>query len=631
MKKESFMAFIQFNNVYKSFLDKQILKDVSFSINSSDRIGLIGLNGVGKSTIINIILSKEGINSGTVFVDKNINIGYISQVHHFSDENNTVFEELDTVFSELHKVYRKIEKMNLELATNPKLKDELDKLYNIFNANDGYSIDYLLNQVINGLDLTNLKDSLICKLSGGEKTRVSLAKLLLQKPDLLILDEPTNHLDLASIEWLEEFLKKYNKAFLLISHDRVFLDNVCNKIFEIENMKLHEYSGNFSSFMIQKEMILKGEIKEYEKQQDRIKKLNEYIERNRAGRMAKQARGKQKLLSHLLVHDNPDYTPPKMKLKFEIKNTTSDSVLTLENICKNFDNKTLLKDICLKVYKGERIGIIGKNGCGKSTLLKLIANKLTLDSGSIKIAQNAVMGYFDQNVDDLYPDNTILQEINTNINYTQEYLRSMAASFLFKDEDVDKRIKDLSGGEKVRVSFIKLIQKHPNFLLLDEPTNHLDIYSIEILEQALSDFQGTLVVVSHNRHFLDSVCNTIYVLDENGLTKFKGNYNDYKESIKKKTVIEKEKDTKNEYILQKEKSKKISKLKRLISSTEEELEKIGKRKSEINKAMFLPDVAKDIEKLVNLQNELDDLSKKEDTLMEEWQKYSLDLEEENEI
>ncbi len=625
------MAFIQFNNVYKSFLDKQILKDVSFSINSSDRIGLIGLNGVGKSTIINIILSKEGINSGTVFVDKNINIGYISQVHHFSDENNTVFEELDTVFSELHKVYRKIEKMNLELATNPKLKDELDKLYNIFNANDGYSIDYLLNQVINGLDLTNLKDSLICKLSGGEKTRVSLAKLLLQKPDLLILDEPTNHLDLASIEWLEEFLKKYNKAFLLVSHDRVFLDNVCNKIFEIENMKLHEYSGNFSSFMIQKEMILKGEIKEYEKQQDRIKKLNEYIERNRAGRMAKQARGKQKLLSHLLVHDNPDYTPPKMKLKFEIKNTTSDSVLTLENICKNFDNKALLKDICLKVYKGERIGIIGKNGCGKSTLLKLIANKLPLDSGSIKIAQNAVMGYFDQNVDDLYPDNTILQEINTNINYTQEYLRSMAASFLFKDEDVDKRIKDLSGGEKVRVSFIKLIQKHPNFLLLDEPTNHLDIYSIEILEQALSDFQGTLVVVSHNRHFLDSVCNTIYVLDENGLTKFKGNYNDYKESIKKKTVIEKEKDTKNEYILQKEKSKKISKLKRLISSTEEELEKIGKRKSEINKAMFLPDVAKDIEKLVNLQNELDDLSKKEDTLMEEWQKYSLDLEEENEI
>ena len=631
MKKGSFMAFIQFNNVYKSFLDKQILKDVSFSINSSDRIGLIGLNGVGKSTIINIILSKESINSGTVFVDKNINIGYISQVHHFSDENNTVFEELDTVFSELHKVYRKIEKMNLELATNPKLKDELDKLYNIFNANDGYSIDYLLNQVINGLDLTNLKDSLICKLSGGEKTRVSLAKLLLQKPDLLILDEPTNHLDLASIEWLEEFLKKYNKAFLLVSHDRVFLDNVCNKIFEIENMKLHEYSGNFSSFMIQKEMILKGEIKEYEKQQDRIKKLNEYIERNRAGRMAKQARGKQKLLSHLLVHDNPDYTPPKMKLKFEIKNTTSDSVLTLENVCKNFDNKALLKDICLKVYKGKRIGIIGKNGCGKSTLLKLIANKLPLDSGSIKIAQNAVMGYFDQNVDNLYPDNTILQEINTNINYTQEYLRSMAASFLFKDEDVDKRIKDLSGGEKVRVSFIKLIQKHPNFLLLDEPTNHLDIYSIEILEQALSDFQGTLVVVSHNRHFLDSVCNTIYVLDENGLTKFKGNYNDYKESIKKKTVIEKEKDTKNEYILQKEKSKKISKLKRLINSTEEELEKIGKRKSEINKAMFLPDVAKDIEKLVNLQNELDDLSKKEDTLMEEWQKYSLDLEEENEI
>ena len=624
------MALIQFNGVYKNFLDEEILKDISFSIENKDKIGLIGLNGAGKSTIIKIMLGLENVSSGNVFVDKNAHIGYISQNHDFFDEKNNVFEELDQIFSEEHEIYRKIQVLNTKLEYDTSIKEELDRLYNLYNAKDGYNIDYRINQVINGLELENLKNQTISTLSGGEKTRVCIAKLLLQEPDILILDEPTNHLDLASIEWLEEFLKKYSKAFILVSHDRIFLDNICNKIFELENKKLRSYKGNFSSFVIQKEMMLKGELKEFEKEQDRIKKLNEYIERNRAGRMAKQAKGRQKLLSHLIQHEDPTFNPDKMKLKFKIKNVSSENVLKLKNICKNFDDKKVLKNINLDVYKGERIGIIGKNGCGKSTILKIIADKLKTDKGEVILADNAVIGYYDQNHDDLYPKNTILQEINTKLNYTTEDLRSMAASFLFTNDDVDKLISSLSGGEKVRVSFIKLIQKEANFLILDEPTNHLDIYSIEILEKALEDYEGTILLVSHNRHFLDTICNTIYVLDENGLTKFKGNYEDYKEQINKKEATKKDTSKKEEYILQKEKSKKISKLKREIESIENELEKIDLDKKECNSKMFEKDVANNLEKLLSLQEKLDNLSKKEEELMELWQKYENELEEENE-
>lgn len=623
------MALIQFNGVYKNFLDEEILKDISFSIENKDKIGLIGLNGAGKSTIIKIMLGLENVSSGNVFVDKNAHIGYISQNHDFFDEKNNVFEELDQIFSEEHEIYRKIQVLNTKLEYDTSIKEELDRLYNLYNAKDGYNIDYRINQVINGLELENLKNQTISTLSGGEKTRVCIAKLLLQEPDILILDEPTNHLDLASIEWLEEFLKKYSKAFILVSHDRIFLDNICNKIFELENKKLRSYKGNFSSFVIQKEMMLKGELKEFEKEQDRIKKLNEYIERNRAGRMAKQAKGRQKLLSHLIQHEDPTFNPDKMKLKFKIKNVSSENVLKLKNICKNFDDKKVLKNINLDVYKGERIGIIGKNGCGKSTILKIIADKLKQDKGEVILADNVVIGYYDQNHDDLYPKNTILQEINTKLNYTTEDLRSMAASFLFTNDDVDKLISSLSGGEKVRVSFIKLIQKEANFLILDEPTNHLDIYSIEILEKALEDYEGTILLVSHNRHFLDTICNTIYVLDENGLTKFKGNYEDYKEQINKKEATKKDTSKKEEYILQKEKSKKISKLKREIESIENELEKIDLDKKECNSKMFEKDVANNLEKLLSLQEKLDNLSKKEEELMELWQKYENELEEEN--
>ena len=485
-----------------------------------------------------------------------------------------------------------------------------------------------------GLELTEEYYNLFIKdLSGGEKTRVSLAKLLLQEPDLLILDEPTNHLDLVSIEWLEEYLKKYNKAFLLVSHDRIFLDNVCSRIFEIENKKLYKYDGNFSSFIIQKEMILKGEIKRYEKEQEKIKKMEEYIDRFRAGIKARQAKGRQKILDRIERMDDPVFNPQRMKLKFEVTSATGDNVLKVKGVEKEFDGKKVLNNINFELFRGERVGIIGKNGIGKSTLLKIIVDKIKADKGEIEFGSRVKVGYYDQNHYDLTPENNILQEINNSLNVTEEYLRSLAGGFLFSGEDVLKKIDKLSGGEKVRVSFLKLYMEKANFLILDEPTNHLDIYSIEVLEDALENFEGTMLVVSHNRHFLDSICNTIYYLDENGLTKFKGNYEDYKENLKiqknkiQTISVEMKSEQKLSYQEQKELSKKISKLKRDIVKLEERLEKITIERENLNVEYEKAGRDNDLEKLMKIQEQFDKFDEEEMQIMEDWDAKSEELNE----
>lgn len=627
------MNLVQFNEVSKQFVGQSILEKISFTIDNKDKIGLIGLNGAGKSTIIKIMLGKERIDSGNVFVNNNIVIGYLSQNHDFEDQKNTIIEELYTVFKEEKEILDKINYLNNKLKFNENINEilsEIEKLNTKYEALDGYSVDYKVKQVITGLELNHIENSLICELSGGEKTRLTLAKLLLKNPDLLILDEPTNHLDLVSIEWLEDYLKKYNKAFLIVSHDRIFLDNVCSKIFELENKKLYKYNGNFSDFILQKEMILKGELKRYEKEQEKIKKLEEYIERNRAGRMAKQAKGRQKILDRIESPNDPIFNPNRMKLKFKAKNSSGDNVLELKNISKTFDNKKVLNNINFKLYKGEKVGIIGKNGIGKSTLLKIITNGLKADSGEIILGSRVDLGYYDQDHQNLYPENTILQEINTSINYTEQYLRTVAGGFLFTADDVLKKISTLSGGEKVRVSFIKLLQNEPNLLLLDEPTNHLDIYSIEILEDALEQFDGTMLLVSHNRHFLNSVCNTIYILDENGLRIFKGNYDDYKESLNKKNNITTNNDSKLNYEKQKEQSRRIAKLKKDTQNVESRCSKINEDIKILEEQMFDKNISTDVEKLMKIQDNIKKLKDEEQELLILWEQYTLELEEINE-
>ena len=633
------MSVVQFNNIYKQFSGEYLLKDISFTIEDKDRIGLVGLNGTGKSTLIKMLLGMERIdpdlqnNIGNISMSNTTKVGYLSQNHNFSDEMNSVYEELMEVFIEEHKLWHEIQKINSFLAVSEgeELEKNLELLSDLttkYEAKNGYEIEYKIRQILTGLELEGYQEQIIKDLSGGEKTRVALAKLLLQEPDLLVLDEPTNHLDLVSIEWLEEYLKKYGKAFLLVSHDRIFLDNVCNKIYEIENKKLYKYDGNFSRFILQKELILKGELKRYEKEQEKVKKMEEYIDRFRAGIKARQAQGRQKILDRIEQMDDPIFNPQRMRLKFEVASSTGENVLQVRNVSKSFDGNKVLNNINFDLYKGERVGIIGKNGIGKSTLLKIIMEKISKDKGEITIGSRVKIGYYDQDHSALHGENTVLQEINTSLNLTQEYLRTLAGGFLFSGEDVEKRIDKLSGGEKVRVSFLKLYMEKANLLILDEPTNHLDIYSIEVLEDALEDYEGTLLVVSHNRHFLDVVCNTIYYLDENGLKKFKGNYEDYKASLKNSGNNEQgdEKEEKKvSYQEQKEMSRKIAKLKKDIEKLEEEMEMLSKDKEIAEKKYYEAGKTNDMDTIVEMQEKIEKIDELEISKLEEWEEKSNEL------
>ena len=633
------MSVVQFNNIYKQFSGEYLLKDISFTIEDKDRIGLVGLNGTGKSTLIKMLLGMERIdpdlqnNIGNISMSNTTKVGYLSQNHNFSDEMNSVYEEMLEVFIEEHKLWHEIQKINsfLAISEGEELEKNLELLSDLtikYESKNGYEIEYRIRQILTGLELEGYQEQIIKDLSGGEKTRVALAKLLLQEPDLLVLDEPTNHLDLVSIEWLEEYLKKYGKAFLLVSHDRIFLDNVCNKIYEIENKKLYKYEGNFSRFILQKELILKGELKRYEKEQEKVKKMEEYIDRFRAGIKARQAQGRQKILDRIEQMDDPIFNPQRMRLKFEVASSTGENVLQVRNVSKSFDGNKVLNNINFDLYKGERVGIIGKNGIGKSTLLKIIMEKISKDKGEIAIGSRVKIGYYDQDHSALHGENTVLQEINTSLNLTQEYLRTLAGGFLFSGEDVEKRIDKLSGGEKVRVSFLKLYMEKANLLILDEPTNHLDIYSIEVLEDALEDYEGTLLVVSHNRHFLDVVCNTIYYLDENGLKKFKGNYEDYKASLKNSgnnEQGEEKEEKKVSYQEQKEMSRKIAKLKKDIEKLEEEMEMLSKDKEIAEKKYYEAGKTNDMDTIVEMQEKIEKIDELEISKLEEWEEKSNEL------
>lgn len=623
------MNLIQFNNVYKQYTGEYILKNITFSINDGDKIGMIGLNGAGKSSIIKIILGQENhdgsienINEkGNVFVNPNMKIGYLSQIHKFDSENNSVYEELLSVFDEQRNILHNIEKISLRMAIEENvdnLMDEFNKLNEKYEAMDGYNIEYKIKQVMQGLELNDFKENQIKSLSGGEKTRVTLAKLLLEEPDLLILDEPTNHLDILSIEWLEEYLKKYSKSFLLVSHDRIFLDSVCNKIYELERGKVEQYNGNFSDFVLQKELILKGEIKRFEKESEKIKKMEEYITRFKAGIKAKQARGRQKILDRLNRMDDPVFNPNRMKLKFDISSSSADRVLSVKNISKSFDGKKVLNNVSFDMYKGDKVGIIGKNGIGKSTLLKILMGIKKQDNGEFKFGERVQLGYYDQDHQNLFPENNILQEINTSLSYTEEYLRSKAASFLFVGDDVLKPVSKLSGGEKVRLSLLKLSEQKGNLLLLDEPTNHLDIYSIEVLEDALIDYEGSILLVSHNRHFINSICNKIYYLSENGLEEFKGNFDKYKIKISEKESNNIKNKEESDYFKRKEEKKLESSRKKELEKLEKSIEEISLKIENLNLNMDIAGKKNDLGLMIEIQKELDSLKKLEDELLEKW-------------
>lgn len=628
------MALLQVNNLFMGFTGETLFKNISFSIDERDKIGMIGVNGAGKSTLIKILLGleydevdPETNQRGTISKKGGLKIGYLSQ-HPDLTPDNTVFEELMTVFSNVQNDYHRIQELNVILAENledfDKTMEELGTVTARYEQNEGYAIEYKVKQILNGLTLAeSLWASKISDLSGGQLSRVALGKILLEEPELLILDEPTNHLDLNAIEWLERILKDYKKAFILISHDVYFLDNVVNRVFEIEGKTLKTYNGNYTDFTIQKEAYLSGAVKAFDKEQDKLRKMEEFIRRYKAGVKSKQARGREKILNRMDKMENPVITTKKIKLKFETDTTSVDLVLRIKDLAKSFDGKEIFSNLNLDIYRGDRIGVIGKNGVGKSTLLKIINGIEKQSKGDFKIGDRVKIGYYDQNHQGLNPKRTVLEELMYHFVLSEEEARNICGGFLFTEDDVYKEISSLSGGEKARVAFMKLMLEKPNFLILDEPTNHLDIYSREILSESLEEYTGTILVVSHDRNFLDCVVNNIYEVKKDGAVLFKGDYNSYlnqREEVKEKDVkaslnFEEQKKNKN----------RISSLEKKIIKAEADVEKLEEKKSAKEEEYNKAGIENNVDKLMDIQKELEELDMEILSLMEEWENLENEL------
>ncbi|EHO78807.1 ABC-F family ATP-binding cassette domain-containing protein [Fusobacterium ulcerans] len=628
------MALLQVNNLFMGFTGETLFKNISFSIDERDKIGMIGVNGAGKSTLIKILLGleydevdPETNQRGTISKKGGLKIGYLSQ-HPDLNPDNTVFEELMTVFSNVQNDYHRIQELNVILAENledfDKTMEELGTVTARYEQNEGYAIEYKVKQILNGLTLAeSLWASKISDLSGGQLSRVALGKILLEEPELLILDEPTNHLDLNAIEWLERILKDYKKAFILISHDVYFLDNVVNRVFEIEGKTLKTYNGNYTDFTIQKEAYLSGAVKAFDKEQDKLRKMEEFIRRYKAGVKSKQARGREKILNRMDKMENPVITTKKIKLKFETDTTSVDLVLRIKDLAKSFDGKEIFSNLNLDIYRGDRIGVIGKNGVGKSTLLKIINGMEKQSKGDFKVGDRVKIGYYDQNHQGLNPKRTVLEELMYHFVLSEEEARNICGGFLFTEDDVYKEISSLSGGEKARVAFMKLMLEKPNFLILDEPTNHLDIYSREILSESLEEYTGTILVVSHDRNFLDCVVNNIYEVKKDGAVLFKGDYNSYlnqREEVKEKDVkaslnFEEQKKNKN----------RISSLEKKIIKAESDVEKLEEKKSAKEEEYNKAGIENNVDKLMDIQKELEELDMEILSLMEEWENLENEL------
>lgn len=629
------MALIQFNNIFKGFSGELILKNLNLSIDERDKIGIIGQNGAGKTTLVKMILGEESFDPnpsnnmwGNITKKGGINIGYLSQNFDLEESNN-IFDELLSVYSDVLEDHKRIEILNERLAAElnnfDEIMEELSTVTTRYEKEEGYSLEYKIRQILTGLNFPeSMYKQNIGDLSGGQKSRVALGKILLREPDLLILDEPTNHLDINAIEWLEDFLKNYNKAFILISHDRYFLNNVVKHVYEIEKKEINIYKGNFDDYVIQKEIYLSGAVKSFEKEQEKITKMEEYIERFRAGIKSKQARGRESLLNRMEKMENPVVNIRKMKLKFTTKRASTDRVLRVRNLEKTFEDKKLFSGLDLDIFKGDRIGLIGKNGVGKSTLLKIINGFEDFQKGEMSFGEKLDIAYYDQEHMNINRENTILEELLYSYPLSEEEARRMAGGFLFSDDDVNKKIGSLSGGERARVSFMKLIKEQPNFLILDEPTNHLDIYSREVLEEALEDYDGTLLIVSHDRYFLENIVNKIYHVSETGAELFKGDYESYKKESQNK---KEDKVINNEYDEQKKAKNRINSLKKQIEKVEINIEEKEKEKEIIGNKYSLAGSKNDVGALMELQEKIDELDMEILELMTIWENSEKELSE----
>lgn len=635
-------------NISKSFGSNEIIKDANFLVNEHEKVAIVGVNGAGKTTLLKILTGEERADSGNVILAKDAKLGYLRQINNV-DSTLSIIDELYTVIEHILNMEKRMLEMQEQMQHLS--GEELEALYSSYTAlthsyelMDGYAAKSKVIGILKGLGFNeNDFERKINTLSGGQKTRVFLAKLLLEEPDIILLDEPTNHLDLRSIEWLESYLLNYKGAVIIVSHDRYFLDKIVSKVIDIENAEVQMYSGNYSDFSAKKQMLLDAKMKEYLNQQQEIKHQEAVITKlkqfNRE-KSIKRAESRQKQLEKIDRVEAPVTHIENMRLSLDISKESGKDVLTVHDLSKSFDEKHLFSNINFEIKRGERVAIIGDNGTGKTTLLKIINGLLSPDTGEVIYGSNVSIAYYDQEHQVLHMDKTLFDEISDTypeMNNTQ--IRNILAAFLFTGEDVFKKIGDLSGGERGRVSLVKLMLSKANFLLLDEPTNHLDILSKDVLESALNSFPGTICYVSHDRYFINKTATRILDLTGNRLLNYIGNYDYY---IEKREAVEgaanlsvnniEEKpaevsDSKQEWIENKNAQAQKKKITNALNKCEKEIEKIEEKLGLIDEEFANPEISSNVGKLMELQKEKTALEEKLEKLMNEWEELTLSLEE----
>ena len=631
------MIIAQAQDLEQRFGGNTIFSNISFSVPDNARIGLVGPNGAGKTTLLKIMTGQQEPTSGQFTINKGLKVGYIAQENAL-DEDKTIWDEMLTVFDNLIEKNKRITKMQEQIAEHPEDEDLLkryDQLAYDFEQEGGFTYQAEIKSILNGFNFKeNTWQKVIRTLSGGEKTRLAFVKLLLQKPPVLLLDEPTNYLDLDTLDWLEAFLKNYQGAIITVSHDQYFLDHLANQIFELNFGKLITFKGNYSQYVKERELMNNQQEAAYEKQQEKIKKEEEFIQKNlvRAS-TTKRAQSRRKALNKM-----ERIKPPKHKQKVRI-NFTSDrpsgkEVLIAKDLTIGYPDKTMVSDIDFQVNKNDRVAIIGPNGIGKSTLLKTIMKKLEPKDGSIKYGASLDIGYYDQELQSLDPSKTVLDTIwDRHKTMPEKDVRSILASFLFTAEDIDKTVGQLSGGQKARLTLTVLSLEKDNFLLMDEPTNHLDIEAKEVLEQALDNYDGTLLFVSHDRYFINELANKIISVRDGHAKIYNGNYSYYlDEKAKQAAAVQEAKAEQTEsttsanqnkgklsYQEQKARDSQKRKLERAVSDAEARIEKLENEEQEIQTEMANPDIAASFEKLGPLQEKLSAVQEQLDQANTDWE------------
>ncbi|MBT8896698.1 ABC-F family ATP-binding cassette domain-containing protein [Lactobacillus delbrueckii subsp. bulgaricus] len=637
------MIIAQGHNLEQRFGAAPIFSKVNFSIENNARIGLVGPNGAGKTTLLKIMTGRQEASQGKFTVNKGIKLGYIAQEHDF-DEEKSIWEEMLTVFQPLIDQGQQLEKLQYAIADHPEDEDLLRRLdqaqYN-FEQAGGYTYQAEIKSMLNGFNFPEATwDKQIASLSGGEKTRLSFVKLLLKKPPLLLLDEPTNYLDLDTLDWLEAFLKNYPGAILTVSHDQYFLDHLATQIFELQHGELTVFKGNYSQYLAQRELRDQQQEAAYEKQQEEIKREEEFIQKNivRAS-TTKQAQSRRKALEKMELVDPPKHKS-KVRIKFDSARPSGKEVLILKDLAVGYPDKTMLKDISFQINKGDRVAIIGQNGIGKSTLLKTVMKQLPVKSGVIKYGASLDIGYYDQELQGIDYSKTVIDTIwDRHKDMNEKDIRSILASFLFTAKDIDKQVSQLSGGQRARLTLTVLAMEHDNFLLMDEPTNHLDLDAKEVLEKALADYDGTLLFVSHDRYFINELANKIVVAKDGQAKIYEGNYTYYlnekakEEAAAQETaaqeapVVKAVSESKFSYQEQKKRDSEKRKLERQVAQAEKDLEELEAKEQEIQEAMADPAIAADFSKLGPLQEDLTAVQEKISQVSQAWEDASLALEE----